>query len=76
MATSNEDKIEDIIMGINEEQEFMKDLDNCVAEMEEVNVYSCGACEKTYKSKGGLTRNKKSRHTDHASVKSLHIKNL
>ena len=51
MATSNKGKSEDLIMGINEdifwgEQEFMKDLDNCVAEMEEVNVYSCGACEK------------------------------
>ena len=70
MATLN------VIMGINEdifwgEQEFMKDLDNCVAEMAKVNVYSCGPCEETYKSKGGLTRHKKSRHTD-ASVESLH----
>ena len=52
MATSNEDKIEHIIMGINEdifwgEQEFMKDLDNCVAEMEEVNVYPVGLVKKT-----------------------------
>ena len=80
MATSNKDNIEDLIIGINEDifsgdQAFMKDLDNCVAEMEEVNVYSCVACEKTYKSKGGLTRHKKSRHPD-VSVESSHQTSL
>ena len=80
MATSNKENIEDLIIGINEDifwgdQAFMKDLDNCMAEMEEVNVYSCVACEKTYKSNGGLTRHKKSRHPD-ASVESSHQTSL
>ena len=57
ISTSNKDNIEDLIIGINRDifwgdQAFMKDLDNCVAEMEELNVYSCVTCEKTYKSKG------------------------